>query len=209
MPYLSPRATATPSGPARPGARRGAGRIVNIVSIGGRVAMPHMLAYDASKFALMGFSEALQADLGSSQARVPVTTVIPGPMRTGSFYNAEFGGQQQAEFGWFALLSSLPVTSIDARRAARRIVRAAREGAPWVHLGVSSWSLDLLHRLSPSLAVRAMTLMGMLLPRSAGYRGELAKGRDVGQALAGSPALHLGDVAAHRHNEAPPPDAAR
>jgi len=40
---------------------RGGGRIVNISSIGGRIAMPHLLAYDASKFAVAGFSEGLAA----------------------------------------------------------------------------------------------------------------------------------------------------
>jgi len=191
----------------RESATKHTARIVNIVSIGGRVAMPHMIAYDASKFALMGFSEALRAELAASRPRIPVTSVIPGPMRTGSFYNAEFAGKQQLEFAWFALLSSLPIASIDARRAARRVVGAMQQGAPFVHLGVSSWLLDLLHRLSPSLTVRAMTVLAKLLPSSPGYRGALAKGRDVGAHLAGEAALHLGDVAARRHNESPPPGA--
>ena len=49
-------------------------------------------------------------------------------MRTGSAGHALREGTPQAEFAWFAALSSLPVVSIDARRAARRIVEAARRG---------------------------------------------------------------------------------
>lgn len=43
--------------------RRGAGRIVNISSIGGKLAFPHLLPYTASKLALVGFSEGLRAEL--------------------------------------------------------------------------------------------------------------------------------------------------
>jgi NAD(P)-dependent dehydrogenase (short-subunit alcohol dehydrogenase family) len=39
------------------------GRIVNIASIGGKVAIPHMLPYSASKFALVGYSKGLRTEL--------------------------------------------------------------------------------------------------------------------------------------------------
>ena len=65
----------------RAGERR-AGAIVNIASIGGKFAMPHLLPYVASKFALVGLSEGLHAELRGRGIRV--TTVCPGLMRTGS-----------------------------------------------------------------------------------------------------------------------------
>src|SRR5262245_60855164 len=43
--------------------RRRAGQIVNISSIGGKISVPHLLPYSASKFALTGFSEGLRAEL--------------------------------------------------------------------------------------------------------------------------------------------------
>ena len=43
--------------------RQGGGRIVNISSIGGRIAVPHMVPYSASKFALTGLSDGLRAEL--------------------------------------------------------------------------------------------------------------------------------------------------
>ena len=55
---------------------RHAGAIVNISSIGGKVAVPHLLPYVSAKFALTGFSEGLHAELRSKGIRV--TTVCPG-----------------------------------------------------------------------------------------------------------------------------------
>ena len=62
--------------------RRGFGRIVNIASIGGRIAVPHLAPYSASKFALVGLSDAVRAEVARHGIRV--TTVSPGLMRTGS-----------------------------------------------------------------------------------------------------------------------------
>ncbi|MEZ4552487.1 MAG: SDR family oxidoreductase [Dehalococcoidia bacterium] len=104
--------------------RREYGRIVNITSLGGKIAVPHLLPYASAKFAAVGFSEGLRAELAGSG--VYVTTVVPGLMRTGSYLNAEFAGRPRWEFAWFSVLGNLPLTSTDAGSAARRIVRAAR-----------------------------------------------------------------------------------
>jgi NAD(P)-dependent dehydrogenase (short-subunit alcohol dehydrogenase family) len=50
--------------------RRRAGRIVNIASIGGKISVPHLLPYSASKFALVGLSEGLRAELARDGIRV-------------------------------------------------------------------------------------------------------------------------------------------
>ncbi|WP_437285185.1 SDR family NAD(P)-dependent oxidoreductase [Sorangium sp. So ce406] len=185
-----------------------AARIVNVVSIGGRVAVPHLLGYNASKFAMMGFSESLQAELSHGSARGPrVTTVIPGPMRTGSIYNAEFGGNQQLEFGWFGLASSIPVATIDARRAARRVVAAAREGRPEVKLGLSAHLLSWAHGIAPQVTVRLMGLVNALLPAPRGVEGT-TRGRDLRTPAQRSVLLRLSNEAARRNNEVPP-EAAR
>ncbi|WP_437542694.1 SDR family oxidoreductase [Sorangium sp. So ce367] len=181
-----------------------AARIVNVVSIGGRVAVPHLLGYNASKFAMMGFSESVQAELTHGGARGPrVTTVIPGPMRTGSIYNAAFGGSPQHEFGWFGLASSLPIATIDARRAARRVVAAAREGRTEVKLGLSSHLLSWAHGIAPQATVRLMGLVNALLPPPGGGEGT-TKGRDLRTPAQGSVLLRLSNEAARRNNEAPP-----
>ena len=59
--------------------RRGAGRIVNISSIGGRVAVPHLLPYSVGKFALVGLSDALRVEM--RRHGIYVTTVCPSSAR--------------------------------------------------------------------------------------------------------------------------------
>jgi NAD(P)-dependent dehydrogenase (short-subunit alcohol dehydrogenase family) len=103
--------------------RRRGGRIINITSIGGLMAVPHLAPYSASKFAAVGYSDAVRAEVAKDGIRV--TTVCPGLMRTGSFVNALMKGRHRAEFAWFGGFVSLPVVSIDADRAARRILAAA------------------------------------------------------------------------------------
>jgi short-subunit dehydrogenase len=109
------------------------GRIVTITSLGGKIAVPHLVPYCAAKFAAVGFSEGLRAELGRDP--VTVTTVVPGLMRTGSHVQALFTGQADKEFTWFSLGASLPLVSMDAERAARQIVEGVRrrgaEIPPW------------------------------------------------------------------------------
>jgi short-subunit dehydrogenase len=104
--------------------RQNHGRIVTIASIGGKMSVPHLLPYSTAKFAAVGFSEGLRAELG--RGPVTVTTVVPGLMRTGSHLQARFTGQAGKEFTWFSLGASLPLVSMDAERAARQIIEAVR-----------------------------------------------------------------------------------
>src|SRR5919204_4977066 len=91
---------------------QGGGRIVNIASIGGKIAVPHLLPYSASKFALVGLSDGMRAEL--AKHRIAVTTVCPGLMRTGSHLNANFKGRHELEFALFSLIDAWPLTSINA-----------------------------------------------------------------------------------------------
>src|SRR3954453_6554219 len=105
---------------------RGRGHIINITSIGGKISVPHLLPYNCAKFAAVGLSEGLRAELTGTG--VTVTTVVPGLMRTGSHLRAYFKGQRRKEFAWFAVAASLPVLSMDAERAARLILDAGIAG---------------------------------------------------------------------------------
>ena len=96
--------------------RQGSGRVVNIASIGGRIAVPHLAPYCVGKFALVGLSEALRAELWKDG--VAVTTVCPGLMRTGSHVRARIRGQHAREARWFGLAVATPLSSMSARRAA-------------------------------------------------------------------------------------------
>jgi short-subunit dehydrogenase len=102
--------------------KQAAGHVVNITSVGGRVSVPHLLPYSCAKFALVGFSTGLSAEVKSEG--VHVLTVVPGLMRTGSYLNAEFAGHSKEEFAWFAILGNLPGFSVAADYAAACIRRA-------------------------------------------------------------------------------------
>ena len=128
--------------------RSDAARIVNIVSIGGRVAVPRMLPYTTSKFALAGLSEGLRSELSGKGVRV--TTVVPGPMRTGSHVHASFRGEH--EYDWFRRMATLPLASVGVRRAARRIVSAARRGQAELILTPTAILSSLFHGAAPGLA---------------------------------------------------------
>ena len=141
---------------------RGEGRIVNIASIGGKLSVPHLVPYSASKFALVGLSEGLRAELRASG--ILVTTVCPGLMRTGSPRHATFKGRHDAEYTWFSLADNLPLLSMDAERAARLILSAVRSGKSHVVLSLPAKVADKVHGLFPGLTSDALGLANRLLP---------------------------------------------
>jgi short-subunit dehydrogenase len=175
------------------------GRIVNITSIGGKVAIPHLLPYTASKFALVGLSEGMRAELAKDHVRV--TTVVPGLMRTGSPTNALFKGKHRDEYAWFSVADSLPVTSMRAERAAKQIIDAMRHGDPEVVLSIQAKVMAKLHAFAPGLAQRALGVVNRLLPSLGGIGPASAKGRDSESAAAPSILTASSDRAAERNNE--------
>ncbi len=148
--------------------RHGDGTIVNITSIGGRLAAPHLLPYVGAKFALAGLSEGLRAELAAEG--ISVTTVVPGLMRTGSHLGAQFRGKQSREYAWFAAAASLPLLSIDADHAARAVVRAAERRRPEIVLGAAAQIAVRLHGLAPATTTRAASLAARLLDSATGRR---------------------------------------
>jgi NAD(P)-dependent dehydrogenase (short-subunit alcohol dehydrogenase family) len=143
---------------------KGRGRIVNITSIGGRMSVPHLLPYGAAKFAAVGFSEGLRAELAGQG--VSVTTVVPGLMRTGSYRGAIFKEPQQAGYAWFSLAASLPVISTDAERAARGIVSAVRLGDADFTIGLPAVLASRFHGLFPGLTADLLGVVNRILPKA-------------------------------------------
>jgi len=181
--------------------RAGGGRIVNIASIGGKMAVPHMAPYSAGKFALVGLSDAFRTELAQNGIRV--TTVTPGMMRTGSQVNAKFKGDHGPEFTWFSLSTALPLAAVDADRAAEKIVAACRRGQSSLIIGLPARLGIIGNALFPSLTGEIMKLINRMLPAPVGVEGdELKSGREA-QAEQRAPAwlTHLGDAAIARNNE--------
>src|SRR5919206_4852871 len=160
---------------------RGEGRIVNISSVGGKISVPHLLPYSASKFALTGLSEGLRAALAKDG--VYVTTVCPGLMRTGSPRNASFKGQHRAEYAWFSISDSLPLVSMDARRAARQIVAACRRGDAEVILSLPAKVAAVGYALLPGPTSALLALVHRLLPGPGGIGTSAARGADSESAV--------------------------
>lgn len=178
--------------------RRRSGRIANVTSIGGRVAIPHLLPYSASKFAAVGFSEGLRAEVAADGIRV--TTVVPGLMRTGSPVNAFFRGDVEKEFAWFSLGDATPISAMSARRAARRIVDALRHGDAQVTLSWQAAALRLTHDLLPGLTSDLMAMVDRLLPSGDGVT-ERVRGMKLATPLSPSPLTAMMNRAARRNNQ--------
>ena len=106
--------------------REGAGRIVNISSIGGKISVPHLRAVLREQ--VRARRTLRRTARRARAAQHHVTTVFPGLMRTGTPVNAMFKGQRPQEYAWFAISDSLPLSSISPERAARQIIRACRYG---------------------------------------------------------------------------------
>jgi NAD(P)-dependent dehydrogenase (short-subunit alcohol dehydrogenase family) len=179
--------------------RQGEGRIVNISSIGGRLAVPHLVPYSASKFALVGLSDGLRYEL--ARDNIVVTTVCPGLMRTGSPLKAMFKGRRPQEYAWFAISDSLPLASIDARRAARQIVDACRHGHAELVITLQAKLGILARTLAPELFADAMSLINALLPAAAYGGDEAQPGHQNESGWAPSPLTRSTYRAAEKNNE--------
>jgi short-subunit dehydrogenase len=177
--------------------RRGDGRIVNITSIGARMPVPHLLPYTASKYAALGFSLGLRAEL--AEKGVSVTTIVPGLMRTGSHRNALFKGAAKQEYSWFSLGSSVPGISISAKRAARAIVKAAWERRSYAVLGLSAKTASMLVNAMPGLATEAMSVVNRVMPHSS--IKQIQSGNESRTPISESFLTKLGRNAAERYNQ--------
>ena len=185
--------------------RRGGGRIINISSIGGKIPIAHMVPYNVGKFALVGLSEGMRAEL--LKDNIVVTTVVPGLLRTGSIYNAFFKGRNREEFTWFSILNSLPLVSISANKAARIILRGARMGRAEITPSVFAKLGARVHGLLPGLTTDLIGLVGRLLPEPNGAGTRRVRGRDSQTRLSSSMLTILNQRAAQDLNQLAPGQA--
>ncbi len=178
--------------------RRKAGRIVNIASIGGKVAVPHLAPYSTSKFALVGLSAALRAELVGDS--IYVTTVCPGLMRTGSPRHAWFKGHVKAEYAWFSIGDSNSATSVSAESAAEQIIDALAHGDAELVISPQAKLMSTLHGLAPNLVQEMLSLVARVMPGATRSKSEV-EGKDAESAFAPSRFTRNSDAAAARNNE--------
>ena len=160
---------------------QGHGRIVTITSLGGKLAVPHLMPYSMAKFAAVGFSDGLRAELG--RGPVTVTTVVPGLMRTGSHVNALFAGRRDQEYTWFSLGASLPLVSMDAERAARQIVAGVAQRRAEVFLTPAGQVAGRLAGVAPGLTTAVLHATQQLLLPAPDGDGTAVPGRRLRPAL--------------------------
>jgi short-subunit dehydrogenase len=156
---------------------RGNGRIAAITSIGGKVSVPHLLAYSCAKFAAVAFCEGLRAEMAPIGVRV--TTIAPGLMRTGSFVNARFKGQQEREAAWFSAAATMPLVAMNADRAARQAVHAIRKGKAEKILSTQAKILARLNGAFPGVIPNLLGKIERLLPGPAGEARPATRAADL------------------------------
>jgi short-subunit dehydrogenase len=177
---------------------RGKGTIVNITSIGGKVPIPHLLPYTASKFAAVGFSQGLHVEL--KRKGIYVLTVCPGLMRTGSHVNGLFSGRAEEEYRWFSLGATTPGVAVSAQHAARKIVRAMLNGETEMAITPQAIVAARLGQVCPEATAMVMGVMDRMLPDASVERTAPKRGMEV-RDLELMPASLLGWLAARRYNE--------
>jgi NAD(P)-dependent dehydrogenase (short-subunit alcohol dehydrogenase family) len=129
----------------------GDGHVVNISSIFGMVAMPTQGAYNAAKFAVRGYTEALRMELEMAGAPVGVTCVHPGGIATNIALaqrvdpEVERMAGQDAET--FRRQSDRLIQTTTPQAAARRILAGARRNARRVLVGPDAVALDIMQRV--------------------------------------------------------------
>ena len=153
------------------------GRVVNIASIGGLVAVPHMLPYTCSKFALVGLSQGLAGEVRRHGVRV--CCVCPFLTRTGSQEQVSVKGHHDREFAWFAASGVLPGLSQSADHVARVVARVCERGTAQTTLSLPGKVAAAAHGMAPSAIVALMAQADRLLPTDQGAdAGEPRRGRD-------------------------------
>jgi len=122
---------------------QGWGHIVNTASLAGLVPMPGEIAYTASKFGVVGLSQALRiegADLG-----VKVSVVCPGLIDTPIIRTSKVVNMDRAR------LMALAPKAMPADQAARFILKGVEKNWATIPVGFMAWWMWIAHRISPGL----------------------------------------------------------
>jgi short-subunit dehydrogenase len=187
--------------------QRGGGRIINICSLGGRSAVPHMLPYNASKFALAGYSQGAAIELEKDD--ILVTTVYPALMQTGSPIQAVFKGEHEKEFAWFEAADNFPGLSMSPDTAARKILHASSVGSTELVLSIVGKARVVAGALFPEVVHFVMTLLSRLMPagnsemRRTGYQSRA----HFEKSILTRPFMMRARAAEVRYNQSPSEDA--
>jgi NAD(P)-dependent dehydrogenase (short-subunit alcohol dehydrogenase family) len=130
--------------------QRKRGHVVNISAVGGMVANPGSAFYAATKFAVVGFSEALSKEV--APLGIHVTVVAPGPFRTDAAgrslktTNAGIDAYEEVHRRIAAIAEMNGKQDGDPRRAGEAIIAAVSSEKPPLHLVLGAYGLDALRK---------------------------------------------------------------
>jgi butyryl-CoA dehydrogenase len=138
----------------------GAGHIVNTSSVFGLISVPSQSAYNASKFAVRGFTDALRMELQIERAPVSCTTIHPGGIKTNIAKNARFDDSVAAWAGDVDRMAGSfeKVALTTADKAAREILAAVEHNRRRALIGPDAKVIDAVSRLPAGLYQRAVVL---------------------------------------------------
>jgi NAD(P)-dependent dehydrogenase (short-subunit alcohol dehydrogenase family) len=130
----------------------GEGHVVNVSSVFGLISVPGQGAYNASKAAVRGFTDALRMELEMSGAPVSATSVHPGGINTNISRNSR-GDASVEKLGLDTergreKFDKLLIT--DSEDAARAVLRAVKKNKRRVLVGRDAYFIDGMARLLPS-----------------------------------------------------------
>ncbi len=156
----------------------GDGHVINISSLFGLTAQPSQSAYNASKFAVRGFTESLRQELDIQKNGVSATCVHPGGIRTNIALAARMHdsirslGMEPEKAGkqFNKLLRTPP------EEAARQILKAVSNNDRRLLIGNDAKAIELMQRLLPSSYQKVMTYGSMLQQRRAKARADKRAG---------------------------------
>jgi NADP-dependent 3-hydroxy acid dehydrogenase YdfG len=142
----------------------GDGHIINVSSVFGLFSVPGQAAYNAAKFAVRGFTEALRQEMILARHPVAVTTVHPGGIKTGIARNATAAeGLDRDEL---AKLFDKRLARTSPRRAAQVILDAVRKKKARVLVGMDAKVVDVMVRVAGPYYQQVFgPVLGRLLPR--------------------------------------------
>ena len=144
----------------------GEGHVVNISSVFGLFAQPTQSAYNATKFAVRGFTESLRQELDMTKCGVSATCVHPGGIKTNIARSARTNESMRAITGDPAKATAdfEKMFSTTAKKAAQVILDGVRRDARRVLIGNDARAFDVMQRLMPTayqnLVTRAMKARG-------------------------------------------------
>lgn len=129
---------------------RGAGHVVNVSSLAGRVAFPYQSSYCATKYAVRGFTAALRMEL--APAGVGVTAVLPGAVATSLLETAQSYDQRASR----RMAELMLAHGARPERVAARVVRAIERDEAEVVIGWDALLTTTAEALAPGLVAAAL-----------------------------------------------------